>query len=133
MGCMGFRDMRSYNQALLAKQAWRLIQQPNSLCARVLSAKYYPDGNILQAGPKNGSSFTWQTIVAGIQTFQRGCIWRVGTGAHIDIWRDPCILSSPSRKVIAPIGIDPHTWDEVLINDGRFYCLELYVIGNLFG
>ena len=132
-GDLGFRDLHSSNLAMLAKQYWRLIQNPDSLCARVLSAKYYPDGNILQAGLKNGSSFSWQSIVAGIQTFQRGCIWRVGTGAHIDIWRDPCILSSPSRKVIAPIGIDPHTWDEVLINDGGFYCLELYVIGNLFG
>ncbi|RLN04844.1 hypothetical protein C2845_PM13G09270 [Panicum miliaceum] len=29
---------------MLAKQAWRLVQNPSSLCARVLRAKYYPDG-----------------------------------------------------------------------------------------
>jgi ribonuclease HI len=128
-GGLGFRDLHSFNLAMLAKQCWRLIQNPDSLCARVLSAKYYPDGNILKAGPKKGSSYTWQSIVAGIQTFQRGCIWRVGSGSQINIWRDPWIPESPSRKVITPRGasmltfveelINPHDgqWDEVLIRD----------------
>jgi hypothetical protein len=74
---------------MLAKQVWRLIDTPDSLCACVLRAKYYPDGNILKAGPKAGSSFTWQSIVAGITTFKRGYIWRVGNGEKINIWNDP--------------------------------------------
>jgi hypothetical protein len=93
----------------------------------VLRAKYYPNDDILTAGPKTGSSFTWQSIVAGLATFKRGYIWRVGNGEKINIYTDPWIPSSPDRRVITPRGavvlskvaklIDPSTglWDEDLI------------------
>jgi hypothetical protein len=68
---MGFRDLHSFNLAMLSKQVWRLLDEPNSLCAQVLRAKYYPSGDLLKAGPKAGSSFTGQSIVASIQTFKR--------------------------------------------------------------
>jgi hypothetical protein len=46
-GGIGFRDLRLFNQALLAKQAWRLIEYPDTLCARLLKARYYPVGDLL--------------------------------------------------------------------------------------
>jgi hypothetical protein len=94
----------SFNLAMLAKQVWRLITGPDSLCAQVLQAKYYPDGNILKAGPKAGSSFTWQSILAGITTFKRGYIWRVGNGEKINIWTGPWISSSPTRMITSQRG-----------------------------
>jgi hypothetical protein len=89
---------------MLAKQVWRLIEVPNSLCACVLWAKYYSHGDILKAGPKAGSSFTWQSIVAGVSTFKRGYLWRVGDGERINIWLDPWIPTSPDRRVISVRG-----------------------------
>ena len=95
----------------------------------MLREKYCPDGDILRAGPNKGSCYTWQSIVAGIQTFKRGYIWRVGTGLNIDIWQDPWIPLSVSRRVVTERGatmlskveelINPHTgqWDEGLIRD----------------
>jgi hypothetical protein len=79
-GGMGFRDLHAFNLAMLAKQSRRLVTKPNSLCAQVLKAKYYPNCDILKAGPKKGASFTWQSIIAGLGTFKSGCIWRVGIG-----------------------------------------------------
>jgi hypothetical protein len=121
---MGFRDFHSFNLATLAKLPWRLINEPNYLCSRVLRAKYYLDGDILKAGPKAGASFTWQSILAGIPTLKRGLIWRVGDGESINIWNDPWIPSSADRKIVTPRGttvltkvcelISPitETWDE---------------------
>ena len=74
---MGFRDLESFNRALLAKQVWRLLLEPESLCARVLRARYYPDGKLLNAKQKSGSSYTWQSILAGLEYFKKGYIWRV--------------------------------------------------------
>jgi hypothetical protein len=128
-GGMGFRDLHCFNLAMLAKQCWRLIAEPDSLCAKVLGAKYFPSGDILNCQLKNGSSYTWQSIWAGIQTFKRGYIWRVGDGSQINIWDDPWVPCSPNRKIATRRGnivynkvselIDVETgrWDEELIRE----------------
>ena len=48
-GGLDFRDIECFNQALLAKQGWRLVQQPNSLVGKIIKEKYYPHGTFLQS------------------------------------------------------------------------------------
>jgi hypothetical protein len=64
-GGMGFRDLQRFNLAMLAKQCWRLLCEPESLCAQVLRAKYFRSEDLLNAELK-GSSYTWQSIWTGI-------------------------------------------------------------------
>ena len=49
MGGLGFKDFELFNLAMLARQAWRLLQYPDTLCARVLKSIYYPSADILEA------------------------------------------------------------------------------------
>ena len=49
MGGIGFRDIQKFNNALLAKQVWRLLPQKDTLVFKVFSAKYFPFGNNLDA------------------------------------------------------------------------------------
>jgi hypothetical protein len=73
-GGMRFRDILCFNLALLAKQVWRLVQETYFLCARVLGARYFPFGDLLNAELKKRSSFTRQSIWSGIQTLKKGYI-----------------------------------------------------------
>jgi hypothetical protein len=113
---------------LLARQAWRLLNNPEALCTRVLSAKYFPDGQILNAKPKRGMSYTWRSILKGIDLLNKGIIWRVGNGNKINIWNDPWIPRGITRRVIYRKKrniinlvrdlIDPttNTWDVQMLN-----------------
>jgi hypothetical protein len=57
-GGLGFRDLVCFNKALLAKQCWRLLKNPDSLTARIIKAKYYPHGVIMKAKLGTKPSFT---------------------------------------------------------------------------
>lgn len=48
-GGIGFRDLEDFNKSLLAKQVWRMIENPNALWVKVLKAKYFPVVDILKA------------------------------------------------------------------------------------
>jgi hypothetical protein len=76
-GGRGFRDMRIFNQALLARQAWRLLAFPNSLCARVLKAKYYPHGDLIDTVFTGNPSSTWTAITHGLELLKK--VWYGGS------------------------------------------------------
>ena len=65
-GGLGFWDLAKFNDALLAKQAWRIIQHPNSLFARVMKARYFKDDSILDARARKQQSFGWSSLLSKI-------------------------------------------------------------------
>jgi hypothetical protein len=136
---MGFRDLQSFNLAMLAKQVWRLLSDPDSHCARVLRAQHYPNGKLLNVKLKSGGSYTWQSILASIECFKEGYIWRVGDGTEIKIWEDNRIPGSHNLKIQMAWGnnlvstidelINPinSTWDEDLLK-AIFWPTNVYQI-----
>lgn len=62
MGGMGFRDMKSFNLALLAKQFWRLYNGPESLLHMVLKAKYFKHSDVLETRRGCDPSYTWRSL-----------------------------------------------------------------------
>jgi hypothetical protein len=41
LGGVGFKDTNLMNQELLARQCWRIINNPNSFCSRLLKSIYF--------------------------------------------------------------------------------------------
>ena len=59
---MGFKEFAKFNDAMLAKQVWRLIHDTNSLFYRVFKSKYFPNDTIFDAKQSSGS-FAWKIIL----------------------------------------------------------------------
>jgi hypothetical protein len=115
-GGLGFRDLHAFNLAMLAKQGRRLIQKPNSLCAQVLRAKYYPNGNAFQATDVNGMSYTWRSVLKGIALLRKGIIWCIGDGRSVHIWNDPWIPRGNTRRPCSHRGRHLIQWVNELID-----------------
>ena len=73
MGGIGFRDLRTFNLAMLARQWWRLIQEQESLMARCFKAKYFPRSHFLDASDSSASSYVWKSIMAAKPILLKGC------------------------------------------------------------
>lgn len=58
-GGLGFKDLRCFNLALLAKQGWKLLSNPTTLISRVLKAKYFNNCDFLDANLGSNPSYTW--------------------------------------------------------------------------
>lgn len=71
---MGFQDIRLFNQALLPRQAWRLIEFSDSLCARVLKAKYYPNGSLSDTTFGGTASPSWKSVERGLELLKQGVV-----------------------------------------------------------
>ena len=46
LGGMGFKDLEKFNEAMLAKQLWRLLTDHTSLFYKVFRAKYFLSGSV---------------------------------------------------------------------------------------
>ena len=129
MGGLGFKDFELFNLAMLAKQAWRLLQEPNSLSARLLKSIYYPTSDILQASLGGHPSQIWRSLIEGCDVLKQGMIRRIGNGAPTNIWRDNwlprnemlrpygCISGNPPQLVSELIDSSSASWNKQRVNE----------------
>lgn len=92
-GGIGFRDFEIFNLALLAKQVWCILVEPESLSARILKSVYFPETDILSAHVGSNPSLIWRSLCEGHDILQQGMIRRIGDGSTTRIWENnwiPC-------------------------------------------
>ncbi|XP_019093305.1 PREDICTED: uncharacterized protein LOC109129497 [Camelina sativa] len=86
-GGMGFRDIGTFNQAFLSKQAWRILHFPDCLFAKVMKGKYFPSSDFLNqnwelAYPLLGEAFCMEGFT-GERPKKN-----IGNGKSIRVWMD---------------------------------------------
>ncbi|XP_031106167.1 uncharacterized protein LOC116010798 [Ipomoea triloba] len=127
---LGFKRRHIFNIALLVKQGWRLITNPDSLVSKIFKARYFPQGNFLQAVIGSNPSYCWRSILAAQDILIRGCGIRIGDGKSTNIFNHPWLPDTTNPFVTTNFAdsqvfdrvaelIDPATsdWNIQLINE----------------
>lgn len=60
---MGFKDLTIFNLAMIGKQGWKFMPEPNSLVSRIFKARYFPNSNHLNANLGHNRSYVWRSIL----------------------------------------------------------------------
>lgn len=74
--------------ALLGRQLWRLINNKDTLRFKVLSLKYFPEGDPLKPKNVDRSSFAWNSLRTAASYLSDGFRCQVGNGREIRIKED---------------------------------------------
>ncbi|KAF7141788.1 hypothetical protein RHSIM_Rhsim06G0122200 [Rhododendron simsii] len=64
-GGHGIKDLHLFNQALLAKQSWRILDHPTCLFSSFFLSKFYHSTPFLEVKPLTSSSWAWKSILHG--------------------------------------------------------------------
>lgn len=94
-GGLGIRRTTEVNQALIAKLAWKMITEKESLWVRLLNGKYLKGRNFWQVGASGNSSWIWKSIVRTREVLKVEMCYQVGLGQEILLQSDPWVLLVP--------------------------------------
>jgi hypothetical protein len=102
-GGMGFKSLPAFNLAMLGKQGWRVMTNPNSLIARIFKARYFPRCDFLEAKVGHIPSFVWRSLCNSKFILRDGSRWRIGDGKNISLLNEnwlsdgSCLTSQQSN------------------------------------
>ena len=100
---MRFKEIEKFNEALLAKQVWCMINNPNSLCHRVFKARFFSMYSILEAQDSITGSYAWKSIINARNVIRKGMVWHIGTRDAMRIQEDKWLPGQANRVVISPL------------------------------
>ncbi|KAK3217704.1 hypothetical protein Dsin_011674 [Dipteronia sinensis] len=105
---LSFRDLATFNRAMLNKQCWRILKNPTSLTTKVLKRNYFLRTSFLQVESSDDNSFMWKSLVWGMRKI-------VGVGIVIrDL--DGFVEAASSQRISATYS--PHVAKAVAIYKG---------------
>lgn len=129
-GGLGFH-ISSFNQSILAKQAWRILKNPTSLVSRVLKKKYWRNCSFMEGGLGSRPSYAWRSILHGRDLIAEEMVMKIGDGKDTKVWTDNWIIEPlprppmylPDVEVDLTLRVEelliPHTrlWDAHTVRD----------------
>lgn len=103
VGGMGFRNFKDFNLALLAKQCWCLIHDPDLLWLWVVKGRYFPNVSFMEAKKGSRASWAWASLLEGRDVILKGARWQIMGGQEVRFWRDNWVSGLPAGHPSPPL------------------------------
>ncbi|KAL8102066.1 hypothetical protein AgCh_026811 [Apium graveolens] len=129
-GGLGFRELRKFNIAMLAKQGWRLLNNENPLVTSLIKARYYPNSDFLNAKLGSNPSYMWRSIIDAQDAVKQGCRRKIGDGQSTRVWMVPWLpcIENGTPTTVMPQELENITvsglmregvnqWDDEILRD----------------
>lgn len=100
-GGIGMRNLSAFNDALLAKQAWRLVSNSNSFDASILKGKYFHRTSFWDANTPPDASYTWKSIMSARELLLHESRWIIGDGRSVRFWKDKWVPGLPGGRILS--------------------------------
>lgn len=94
-----------------------ILLQPDSLVAKVLKARYFPNSGFLESKLKNKSSYIWRSLLWGRKIIENGSRWRVGDGKDILVYQHNWIPRPFTFRPFSPHTLPPDTTVATLLRE----------------
>ncbi|KAL6272179.1 hypothetical protein ACE6H2_022871 [Prunus campanulata] len=107
-GGLGFRDLMDFNLALLGKQCWRMLSNPDAYWVRVLKPKYFPNEELMQAKVRARASWAWSSLIARRDVILLHARCQIFNGRKTNIWNDSWI-PPPHQGLLIPRTLIPES------------------------
>lgn len=92
--------LKIFQPGLLAKHAWRLMSNSDSLIAKIYKDRYYASKEFLESGKGFRPFYAWRSITFGKELLKKGLYRSVGDEENTYIWTDKWILDSTPRRPV---------------------------------
>ncbi|CAH1435589.1 unnamed protein product [Lactuca virosa] len=87
-GGLGVKNLRKWNDALLAKHVWNMINNKNSLWVQWVKKNYIGDRNFWDILQKKSMSWTWKRFLEVRKIVRPHVVSCVGNGMNTSLWHD---------------------------------------------
>lgn len=110
-------DLKDFNKALLAKQAWRVINKPKSLLSQLYRGRYFARNFFLDCAEGSRPSYGWRSLLHGRDLLTKGLMRAIRDGKETYVWLDIWIMDEQPRRAISKeITINPELKVSDLLN-----------------
>lgn len=102
-GCMGFKDLTSFNVAMLGKQGWRFQTDSSCLVSPLFKAGYFPNSDFIGSNIGHNSSYVWKSVFSAKIVVKQGARWWIGSSDNIPFLGAPWLKDHMSLSTTNPI------------------------------